>query len=331
MKKLLTSLATITLIGNFAVSLTAWTNQFGFNNQNLQDFQATNKVDANEFGNPASLVPSTTHRTEWYLRFYMNPAIYNMLSLTATASHTFQNPAQHFWQFFLGEAGKSPEYGTWNQAITQYENLIQSYDTLYGQTVNFSTIFQHWLTNNWSNFYKIFIGLDFSTNIYRHYNLPPSLTVDERRTFLDQYWRDLGIVMNIPFKFNQTNKQWSIDLNNLRIFPQIEGIQSIYYYYSATSNTPPTLDLPNPDKVSEKRAVEIRQDIYNAFLNAINPPRNMRNAFWYSNDRRSLQNVIIHKRSWIGYPAATINFNYELHRPIFYVTDQFAIKFYLSS
>ena len=300
MKKLLTSLATIFLSGTSALNSTIGTNQL-LGNYHLQDFDAVNSVKANQYGSAR-----TSTLKNFYIRFYITPSIYNMLSLAATAANARPDSAFNFYKSFLGETGKSPVYGTWSQAIAQFYNLINYYNDLYkSYQVDFGAIFKQWLINNWKTFYNVFIGKDFSTNDYHYYPFPDNMPAEKHQQLLEAYWRQHGIVMNIPFSYFAlklgVNPKWTIDGINLRIYPQLSGNKGLYYYYTDRyiqgKTTPPQVNVRAPEKGLKKAyAKDIGTTaLLKAFMENFQVPTTLRNKSWYDIDESVLGNKYIYK------------------------------------
>ena len=325
MKKLLYVFAVLNLTGTSMINVNA---KIKNNDQNLQVFATINKAEANEFGDLHYLVPNTSHRYHWCLRFYMTPAIYNMLLLTAEESwnwwrwHSWWDPMSRFYKLFLGDESEQ-SYPTWySNAIIQYNEIIKQYDAFYH--VDFNNILKLWLQKNYKYFYNVFWGKTFHTNIYDYPSMPHNLTPEERETFLQKKWRKTGIVMNIPFLYNQdltTQNKWAIDVANLRIFPQIKGINPLFYYYNVllegeSNVVVPRLLLPNEAGVSSVSATDprVKRDILRAFFSALNPPQKLRERHYYSVEQSSLRDKEIHVYNPGGYPTL-IRFKFGLLAP----------------
>lgn len=321
MRKLISTFSILSFLSTSIISDTALINN---RHQNLQEFEAVNRAEANEYGNSNKLVPGTEHRYDWYLRFYMTPAIYNMLLLTAiTHETTSHHPMYEFYNLFLGEDSKF-HYPSWyNSAVAQYKAIMTQYDNFYH--TDFTAILRLWLQNNYKYFYSIFLGLNTDLNIYNYKNLPTSSY--EKQMFLQTMWRQNGVVLNIPFIYGlAAADKWTIDKSNVRIFPQIEGIETLFYYYSR-----PIILIKNikgQEKVLAKDAIH---EILTAFFTALNPPLKLRALNYYAINNSSLQDKEIYQANSGMFPT-TIVFNfgiYEHDRTPF--RQHFDIKFYLAN
>lgn len=335
MKKLLCIFTVLNLTASSVININM---KIKNNNQNLQDAETINKANANEFGDLHHLVPSTAHRYHWYLRFYMTPAIYNMFLLTIKQSlHFWRNPTSRFYNLFLGN-GSEKSYPTWyNNAVVQYNEIIKQYDAFYH--IDFSSVFKLWLEKNYKYFYDVFLGKTYSTNICDYLDMPDDPTPKQREKFLQTEWRKTGVVMNIPFAYNRdltTQNKWTIDENNLRMFPQEKGVRPLFYYYSepfvSDPLLAPVLILPNETGESFVPAdqPQVKRDIIRVYLSALNPPQNLRERHYYKISPASLKDKTIHD---IGGGAATpIAFRFGLERPAgqFY-KSLFYIRFYLAN
>lgn len=320
MRKLISTFSILSFLSTSIISDTALINN---RNQNLQEFEAVNQAEANEYGNSDKLVPGTQHRYDWYLRFYMTPAIYNMLLLTAKETSEEKHPMADFYNVFLGEDSKFHYPAWYNSAVSQYKAIMTQYNNFYH--TDFTAILRLWLQNNYKYFYSIFLGENTDLNIYNYKNMPTSL--QEKETFLQTIWRQNGVVLNIPFIYGlAAANKWTIDRSNVRIFPQIEGIETLFYYYSR-----PIILVRNiwgKDKVLAKNAIH---EIDVAFLNALNPPLKLRTLSYYEIDNSSLQDKEIYQANSGMFPT-TIVFNFSIYehdsRPI---PQHFDIKFYLAN
>ena len=337
MKKLTLSLSTIALITGSILNATDLTNS-SFSNYHINSnlglkpilpIHKVNEVDYNDFGLSNVLMPGPNHRTQWYLRFYMTPEIYNLMSLVVQSVRTMTDPAFHFWQLFLGAEGKSGRYQDWSKAINQYNEIIQHKEREYPVHLDFNQIFKNWLVQNWTYFSDTFLGKNFITNIYPFYHFPSVLSPEKRQQLLEEYWRKQGVVMNIPFTYNSIDTEWTIDRSNFRMFPQMHRISSFYYYYSSKGRRPPIVKIPNPTSLQQVDASTIATSIYSSFINAINPPEELDEG-WYSIFQDSLNNKIIYQASLRQPTYIDINFKSRPNSPL--MPDfSFKIGFYLEN
>lgn len=265
-KQILNYVASLSIVASSITSATAWINS---ENYNLQEYESSNKAEANEYGDPTKLIPGTSHQYHWYLRFYITPAIYNVLNLTAKEVLKGEIPVVAFYNIFLGDNSKN--YPSWYEnAVSQYKTIVNQYNAIY--YVDFNMIFKNWLSQNYKYFFNVLLGKEFKTDIYKYPNMPPGVTPQIRKIFLQKVWRKNGIVMNIPFTYDPklaTTNKWTIDKTNLRLFPQIEGIQTIFYYYTlydSSDNTPPVILLPNKTSAKVFLLKILKMKCYRHFL-----------------------------------------------------------------
>ena len=286
MKKLLTSFTTLTLVAGSVTSTTVWINKFVSNSENLKHFEEVNSVKTNRYG-----LKSAASVEGFYIRFYITPAIYNMLYIAALNAEIYTDPAFHFYQFFLGETGKSPEYGTWSQVITLYDNLIENYNEEYkSYGIDFGQTFKNWLIYNWTSFYKIFLGYDTTTNNWEYY--PFHLYKPWSQESLEDYWRAKGVILNIPFSLNKNTHTWGIDQRNLRIYPQLEEIGPILYYYEIALPDRrfegPQINVISPKPGVRRITVDaLRKDdfrILRSFWSDLGIPLSLQSRYYYSYD-----------------------------------------------
>ena len=308
MKKLLIILSTFSLVSSSSLVSTTWVNQLGTNHQDLQNWAETNTVNTNEYGSRNAGI-----QKGFYIRFYITPAIYNMLSLAAYDANTLPDSAFHFYQFFLGETGKSPIYGTWGQVITQYNNIIEHYNEEYKTYgIDFGQIFRNWLNSNWSFFYKTLFGDDTSYNNWDYYPFP--LDRPSTPTRLTAYWRLHGIILNIPFSLN--NGTWKVDRTNFRIYPQLEGIEPILYYYNIIlpdgKEEEPQINVPSPkkgaSKVKAKALLAAGNYILKSFWSDLGVPPSLAIRTNYDYDENRYANQYIYRRGKGKSEPIAINF-----------------------
>ena len=320
MKKLIATFSILNFLGTSITSNAALINN---KKENLEQFEAINKAEANEYGNSNKLVPGTSHRYDWYLRFYMTPAIYNMLLLTALHETTSHHPMFEFYNLFVGEDSKFHYPAWYNSAVAQYKAVMTQYDNFYH--TDFTAILRLWLQNNYKYFYSIFLGQNTDLNIYNYKNLPTSEY--RKEWFLQTVWRQNGVVLNIPFIYGLAGpNKWTIEKSNLRIFPQVEGIETLFYYYSR-----PIILIRNiwgKDKVLAKNAVH---EIDTAFLNALNPPLKLRTLSYYHIDNNSLQEKEIYQAN-SGLMPTSIVFNFGIYpKGTTPFVQHVNVKFYLTN
>ena len=119
------------------------------------------------------------------------------------------------------------------------------------------------------------------------------------------------------------------------MFPQIKGINTLFYYYSQahSTNARPIILLPNETGASYVPADDprVKRDILRAFFSALNPPQNLRERHYYHIEKSSLRDKEIHKFNLGGRPTY-IGFNFGLNPlGIPPYSSLFYIGFYLTN
>lgn len=284
MKQLLTFLSTITLISATVLNTTFFTKfsqkENNNNSPHLSLYPTVNLTETNEFGTHVQGVPAE-HKNNFYVRFSMTSAIYNMLNLVAQYAQREANPGVAFSEFFLKE---QDEYPQWAYAIKQYNDIMHKYENIY--KVNLDQVFKSWLSAQFSYFYNIFTAESLATNILNYNNQIPqfnSMSSTEQTSELVKMWRRTGVVLTIPFHYNNVNQRWSIPENNIRMFPQVPNILPLTYYYNGGSTystrEAPLMYIPVAHDVTAWNLDGTKHfpAIQEAFLNSINcPPTLMR-------------------------------------------------------
>ena len=120
------------------------------------------------------------------------------------------------------------------------------------------------------------------------------------------------------------------------MFPQEKGVRTLFYYYSepfvSDPLLAPVLILPNETGESYVPAdqPQVKRDIIRAFLNALNPPQNLRERHLYKIVKSSLKDKTIHDLG--GGAATSIAFRFGLERPAgYFYSSLFYIRFYLAN
>ena len=192
---------------------------------------AHNATNTNEFGAHEEGVP-VGHKNNFYVRFYMTGAIYNALNLVAQEAQKRSDPFIEFYSFFLGD--EVNKYPLWAAAVNQYNNIMENYQTIYG--VDLGQYIRNWFLKNYIYFYRVFMGRNISTNIYDYEKVNLRRMSEAKRSeYLTSIWRQIGIILTIPFHYDSTANSWGILANNVRIFPQYDGVGPLTYYYNGGS------------------------------------------------------------------------------------------------
>ena len=329
MKKLLLILSTISLVSSSSLTSTIWVNQLAAKHQNLQNWAETNTVNTNEYG-----AKNVFGVKGFYIRFYMTPAIYNMLCIAALNAKVYNDPAFHFYQFFLGETGKSPIYGTWGQVIKLYDGIIENYNKEFASYgIDFGQLFKNWLIHNWDTFYNILLGYDTTTNNWNFY--PFSLDEPSSQNKLEGYWRAKGAILNIPFSLNKNTHTWNINKTNLRIYPQLRGIEPVLYYYQSVL---PDKNVKNPEiyvnspkpglkRMTVKELFYADRRIINSFWLDLGVPLNLQTTL-FNYDLTAYANDYIYRRGEGISRPILINF-IVLDDRLRAVRESFPITFWL--
>lgn len=277
MKKLVAILATVPLISATVGNTTCFTRQHN-NLQQPSANAAVNVTETNEFGTHVNGIPAE-QKNNFYVRFSMTGAIYNMLNLVAYYAQNEPNPGVAFSDFFLKEQN---EYPQWAYAVKQYNDIMSKYQSIY--QVNLDAVFKSWLSQQFTYFYNIFTADSLATNILNYNNLIPQFghmsSIEQTKELL-KMWRQTGIVLTIPFHYNNASQQWSIPENNVRIFPQVRNILPLTYYYNGgitySTREAPIMYIPVAHDVTAWHldGGQHFRAIQQAFLNSINCPANL--------------------------------------------------------
>lgn len=277
MKKLVAILATVPLISAPISNTTRFPRQHN-NLQQPSANSAVNVTETNEFGTHVTGIPNA-QKNNFYVRFSMTGAIYNMLNLVAYYAQNEPNPGVAFSEFFLQEQTQYPQ---WAHAVKQYNDIMSKYQSIY--QVNLDEVFKSWLSQQFTYFYNIFTADYLATNILNYNNLIPQFghmsSIEQTKELL-KMWRQTGVVLTIPFHYNNASQQWSIPDNNVRIFPQVRNILPLTYYYNGgitySTREAPIMYIPVAHDVTAWHldGGQHFRAIQQAFLNSINCPANL--------------------------------------------------------
>ena len=277
MKKLVAILATVPLISATVGNTTCFPRQHN-NLQQPSANAAVNVTETNEFGTHVTGIPDA-QKNNFYVRFSMTGAIYNMLNLVAYYAQSESSPGLAFSEFFLQEQTQYPQ---WAHAVKQYNDIMSKYQSIY--QVNLDEVLKSWLSAQFSYFYNIFTADSLATNILNYNNLIPQFghmsSIEQTKELL-KMWRQTGVVLTIPFHYNNASQQWSIPENNVRIFPQVRNILPLTYYYNGgitySTKEAPIMYIPIAHDVTAWHldGGQHFRAIQQAFLNSTNCPADL--------------------------------------------------------
>ena len=157
------------------------------------------------------------------LNIKMDGLTYDYFNIICHEPGTPEENKKEFLAHFIGDA--ETIFGEWEPVRAELIRILKDEAFIFDQPeLYFFNLLKTYLSSDtgWAQFYTIFTGSYTENNIYPHHNdYSPH---DNQLT-----WRQEGTIFQVPIKHIISG--WIVDPSWLRIFPQIDDVKALRFYY----------------------------------------------------------------------------------------------------